>query len=154
MQRLLNSLLDRFWRFWASNDRWRMVQDPAKKKLRFSKCFIAKNAIFVLLCLSFAPDIFNDILLILWCPWVLTGSCLQYDTLGVVLFTNIKESTIAEQFVDITYDCLSPSKNKLGSILNQSGISKFPSPRYPRPIPPPRNRGYIYYMRLSIGLRL
>ena len=32
-----------------------MVHDPAKKKLRFSKCFIAKNAIFVLLCLSFAP---------------------------------------------------------------------------------------------------
>ena len=32
---------------------------------------------------------------------------------------------MAEQFVDITYDCLSPSKNKLGSILNQSGISKL-----------------------------
>ena len=60
----------------------------------------------------------------------MTGSCLQYDTLGVVLFTNIKESTMAEQFVDITYDCLSPSKNKLGSILNQSGISKLPSTRH------------------------
>ena len=33
VQRLLNSLLDRFWRFWASNDRWRMVQCPFKKKI-------------------------------------------------------------------------------------------------------------------------
>ena len=32
VQRLQNSLLDRFWRFWASNDRWRMVQSPSKKK--------------------------------------------------------------------------------------------------------------------------
>ena len=59
MQRLLNSLLDRFWRFWASNDRWRMVQCPSKKKLRFSKCFIAKNAIFILLFLSPTPGKFR-----------------------------------------------------------------------------------------------
>ena len=122
---ITREIIDRFWRFWALNDCWRMVHNPAKKKLRFSKCFIAKNAIFVLLCLSFAPDIFNDILLILWCPWVLTGSCIYYHTLGVVLFTNIKESTIAEQFVDITYDCLSPSKNNLGSILNQSHLTNL-----------------------------
>ena len=59
VQRLLNSLLDRFWRFWALNDRWRMAQCPSKKKLRFSKCFIAKNAIFIELFLSPTPGKFR-----------------------------------------------------------------------------------------------
>ena len=54
-----------------------------------------------------------------WCPLVLMWSCLYFHMLGVVLFINIKEWTIAEQSVDITYDYLSPSKNNLGSILNQ-----------------------------------
>ena len=98
-----------------------MVHDPTKKKLRFSKCFIAKNAIFILLCLSSAPGEFRYFLVSL----SVEVELFIFPRAGVVLFMNIKESTIAEQSVDITYDYLSPSINNLGSILNQSHLTNL-----------------------------
>ena len=88
----LPSLLPRwFWRCWASNDRWRMVHDPAKKKFRFSKCFIAKNAVSLSLRarrLLKVNRFFRDIF---WCPcktnhcfavicWFVDTDCLYFST--------------------------------------------------------------------------
>ena len=53
-QPIMSLLSDRFLRFW--NDRRRMVHDPAKKKLRFSKCFIAKNAVIFIKACRCVPD--------------------------------------------------------------------------------------------------
>ena len=62
---------------------------------------------------------------IFWRSWKVDAELFIFPRAGVVLFTNIKESTIAEQSVDITYDYLSPSINNLGSILNQSHLTNL-----------------------------
>ena len=62
---------------------------------------------------------------IFWRSWKVDAELFIFPRAGVVLFTNIKKSTIAEQSVDITYDYLSPSINNLGSILNQSHLTNF-----------------------------
>ena len=61
VQRLLNSLLDRFWRFGLhmTVEGW-MVYDPTKKKSRFSKCFIEKKCSYFFRALLIAPDGFRS----------------------------------------------------------------------------------------------